>query len=374
LKIEDGYFAATGQLELAIASLQKRREIYSFGPAANDLSLLYRYLGRYEDSQREGLRGVLEGADSAFPYINLESAYIGLDRLDEAQHVQDEAKAKRLESRWLAYDRYQLAFLRHDVRAMQAEIDKAKGQAGTEDLLLSEQVATETYHGHYRKARKLTETAASSAVRGEGFMADFYIATQALLEAQVGHQSYAIKMAKDALKANAQPETKKTAALALALSGDTQSASKLAAELDGEAPLDTLTQHYHLPIIRAVLYLREQNAEKAIQVLQATLPYELGGTDPGYLYPAYIRGVAYLQLGDPRKAMVEFQKLVDHPGIVLNYVWGPLARLQLARAEAMLGNKEAALSSYQEFLTLWKDADPDIPVYREAKTEYAKLR
>ena len=301
LQIEEGYFMATGQLESAISTLNKQTELYSVVLTANDLSLLYRYLGRYEDSRREAEKAVVEIPTVVFPYINLVGAYLGLGHLNEAQHVLEEAKGKGLKSRWLSHIGYQIAFVRHDDPVMQAEIDGAKGHAGSEDLMLSEQVETEAYRGHYRRARGLTRMAAASAAKGEGFMADFYIATQALMEAQVGCESNAIQMAKAALKRDAQPETKKMAALALALSGDTQSASDIAAELNRDAPLDTLTQHYHLPAIRAAVYLREHNPTKAMEELQQTLPYELGGTDPANLYPAYIRGLAYLQVGDPRR-------------------------------------------------------------------------
>jgi predicted Zn-dependent protease len=160
------------------------------------------------------------------------------------------------------------------------------------------------------------------------------------------------------------------AALALARASDTAGAEKLAAELDKAFPLGTLVQRYWLPTIRAGVALERQDPNQAIELLKAASTIELGGN----LAPAYLRGEAYLMLHDGNAAAAEFQKFVDHRGLVGNFPWGALARLGLARAYAMEGNTTKARPAYQDFLTLWKDADPDVPILKEAKAEYAKLQ
>ena len=166
------------------------------------------------------------------------------------------------------------------------------------------------------------------------------------------------------------------AALALARAGDTAGAEKLAAELHKTSPLDTLVQRYWLPTIRASVALQRKDQNQAVELLKVASPIELG--EPTnltiFLCPAYLRGEAYLMLHDGNRAAAEFQKFIDHRGLVVNFPWGALARLGLARAFAMQGDTAKAKSAYQDFLTLWKDADPDIPILKQAKAEYAKLQ
>jgi tetratricopeptide (TPR) repeat protein len=164
-------------------------------------------------------------------------------------------------------------------------------------------------------------------------------------------------------------------ALALARAGNAEPAQKLAEMLSKDSPLDTVLQNYCLPTIRAAIKLHESDPVGAVEILQPTVKYDLAyPTGFNSLYPAYIRGLAYLQMGEGRLAAAEFQKLFDHPGIVGRDVIGALVHLQLARAQKAMGEQAAARESYKEFLTLWKDADSDIPIYRQAKAEYAKVR
>ena len=186
-------------------------------------------------------------------------------------------------------------------------------------------------------------------------------------------------MAADALALSPGKVVEAAAALALARAGNPAQSQMLVDKLNQEFPLDTMVQNYSLPTIRAAIDLQNGNPRKAVETLQVTGPYELGNASPDYavfgnLFPVYLRGQAYLQDGQARQAAAEFQKVIDHPGIVLNFVTGALAHLQLGRAQAMMGDKAAARKSYQDFLTLWKDADPDIPIYQQAKAEYARLR
>jgi tetratricopeptide (TPR) repeat protein len=163
-------------------------------------------------------------------------------------------------------------------------------------------------------------------------------------------------------------------ALTLARSGRAAEAGRLADQVSAERPEDTLVQHYFIPTIRAAIKLRQHDPATAIDLLRGTAKYDLAFTGSVYLYPTYIRGLAYLQLGDGRLAAAQFQKLIDNPGFAVRHVTGPLAWLQLARAQKMMGDEAAARKSYETFLDLWKNADPDIPIYQRAKAEYAKLR
>jgi predicted Zn-dependent protease len=193
---------------------------------------------------------------------------------------------------------------------------------------------------------------------------------------EVGNQEQARAEAKAALKLAPNRDVRAIAALVLARAGDTAGAEKLAAELDKTFPLDTLVQRYWLPTIRAGVALERKDPNRAIELLEvaSTVELSLPSNLIIFLCPVYLRGEAYLMLHDGNRAAAEFQKFIDHRGLVVNFPWGALARLGLARAYAMQGDKAKARAAYQDFLTLWKDADPDIPVLKEAKAEYAQLK
>ena len=179
------------------------------------------------------------------------------------------------------------------------------------------------------------------------------------------------------MKLAANWKVEAVAALALARAGDTPAAEKLLAELDKTFRLDALVQSYWLATIRAAIELNRGNATKAVELLQGAARYELAVSSPTELatmYPVYVRGYAYLLAHQGKEAAAEFQKFIDHPGVVLNFPLGALSRLGLARAYALQGDTTNARRAYQDFLTLWKDADPDLPVLRDAKSEYAKLK
>jgi hypothetical protein len=164
-------------------------------------------------------------------------------------------------------------------------------------------------------------------------------------------------------------------ALSLARSGRTDEAERLADEVSREAPLDTTVQKYLVPTVRAAIKLRQHDPNAAIDLLREAVPYDLAFTQSfDYLYPAYIRGLAYLESGDGPSAAVEFQKLIDNPGLCWRYITGPLARLQLDRAERLMDDNVSARKSYEEFLNIWKDADRDLPIYLQGKAEYAQLK
>ena len=195
----------------------------------------------------------------------------------------------------------------------------------------------------------------------------------ALGYAETGNPAQARQAAERALSAGPKGASKQLVALILARAGAVDEAESIAKSLAQEFPRNTLVQNYQLPTIRAAIELHKGQPARAIAILQPALPYDFTAEEFWGLYHAYLRGLAYLQLGQGREAAAEFQKMVDHPGILQDLITAPLSHLQLGRAQAMSGDKAAARKSYQDFLTLWKDADPDIPIYQQAKPEYARL-
>jgi tetratricopeptide (TPR) repeat protein len=200
--------------------------------------------------------------------------------------------------------------------------------------------------------------------------------SHALREAEIGDSAQAKQEAAKALKKVQNRGDQLALALVFARAADIAEAQKLADALSHDSPSDTVVQYYCLPAIRAAISLHENDPAGAVEILRPTVKYDLAYPADSFnsLYPAYIRGLAYLQMGEGRTAAAEFQKLLDHPGLVGTDILGALSYLQLARAQKMMGDQSAARKSYEDFLTLWKDADSDIPIYRQAKAEYARLR
>ncbi|HJY86963.1 MAG TPA: hypothetical protein VKE24_09015, partial [Candidatus Acidoferrales bacterium] len=272
---------------------------------------------------------------------------------------------------------YEVAFLRGDATEMQHQVAWAAGKPEAEDLLLSSQSDTDAFSGWLARARELSRRAMESARRNDQKeTAATWQMNAALREAEFGNAARARDQAASALALASTRDVQILAALALARSGDTARAGKIADELAKRFPLNTMINGYWLPTIRAAIEINRGNPAKAIELLQAAAPYDLASPAPsgGTLYPAYMRGQAYLVLRRGSEAAPEFQKFLDHLGIVQNYPLGALAHLGLARAYAMQGDPGKARAAYQDFFTLWKDADPDIPILQQAKAEYAKLK
>ena len=375
------YLSVTGELEKAIQSYMQLGQIFRSErfQTHNQIGLILNYLGAYEKAAAEGREALRLGPHLIAPVGNLMFAYMGLNRPEEARKIFEESRARYLDEAQLRWIRYRLAFLQADRVAMAEQVTWATGKP-TEDWILSEQANTAAYYGHLRSAGEFSRRAVRSArdARREESAAQ-WAARQALAEAETGNAVTARQMAADALALSPGKIVEIAAALALARAGNPAESQMLAGKLNQEFPLDTMVQNYSLPTIRAAIDLQNKNPRKAVETLQVTGPYELGNASPDYavfgnLFPVYLRGQAYLQDRQARQAAAEFQKVIDHPGIVVNFVTGALAHLQLARVQAMMGDKAAARKSYQDFLTLWKDADPDIPIYQQAKAEYAKLR
>jgi serine/threonine protein kinase/Tfp pilus assembly protein PilF len=377
--IEGGYYlAATGELEKVAQSFELYQHTYprDAGPY-RELGFVSADLGNWEKAREDFREALRRDPNNAINYNNLGYAYTTLNRLDEAEAVYRQAQERKLEDENLLQNRYTLAFLKGDTAQMAQLVTAAMGKAGSEDLLLATQADTEGWYGKLKNAHELTGRAMDSAQRNDAKeSAGAYQAAAALREVEAGNRQQARAEAQAALKLAPNRDVQAIAALALARAGDTAGAEKLAAELDKTFPLHTLVQRYWLPTIRAGVALERQDPNRAIDHLKVASTIELGGITQFtiFLCPAYLRGEAYLMLRDGNAAVAEFQKFIDHRGLVGSFPWGALARLGLARAYALQGNAANARAAYKDFLTLWKDADPDIPILKEAKAEYAKLQ
>jgi eukaryotic-like serine/threonine-protein kinase len=346
-----------------------------YEPYAN-LSFIFASLGNHERALEEVQQSVRLEPNDEISYNNLGSAYANLNRLNEAEEVGNQAKARQLESEGLLLNRYELAFLKNDTAQMTRVAAAAMGKAGAEDLLLAAQADTETWHGKLKNARELTQGAIESAERNDAKeTAASYQAAAALREVESGNWKRARSDVDAAMKLAPNRNVRIFTALVLARVADRAAAEEIAADLDKTFPLDTLVQRYWLPSIRAAVALQTKDPKRALELLKMTSAIELSqATQVGVvLCPAYLRGEAYLMLHDGNAAAGEFQKFLDHRGLVGNFQWGALARLGLARAYTMQGDTVKARIAYQDFLSLWKGADPDIPILKQAEAEYAKL-
>jgi len=341
----------------------------------NALAIIYAQLGLLDKAADEMREVIRLAPDNPGAYGNLVGMLTPLGRLQDAQQAYEQAQAHGLDSPYLRQYKYLLAFLQGDAPGMQEQVQWAMGKPRVEDVLLSSEADTNAFYGRLKKAHDLTQRAMQSAVRAGGDETPAAVkAAEALREAEIGNSKGAVAAAQEALFLHSTHDVKTAAALALARAGKIAQAQELAESLNQEFPLDTMLQNYALPVIQAAIQLQQDRSLQAVETLEVSRPYELGQGALNFLYPAYLRGEAYLKAGRGESAAAEFQKVLDHPGVMANFITGALARLQLGRAQAMMGDKAAARKSYQDFLTLWKDADPDLPFYRQAKAEYAKLR
>ncbi|HMD83694.1 MAG TPA: winged helix-turn-helix domain-containing protein [Terriglobia bacterium] len=371
------YVIVTGDLEKAV----QIEELWQQAYPRDDMPYMVlginsAFLGNYEkalEESREALRLEPNDVDN---YVLLGYCYMALNRLDEAEAVYKQAAERKLEHEGLLQNSYLLAFLKGDTAQMAHLVSVAIGKPGYEDVLLATQADTEGWYGKLKNAHDLTRRAMDSAQHNDAKeTAAGYQAEAALREVEAGNREQARADAHAALRLAPNRDVRAIAALALARAGDTAGAERLAAELDKAFPLGTFVQRYWLPTIKAAVALERQDPNRAIELLKTASTIELGAPTnlSPTLCPVYLRGEAYLMLHDGNAAAAEFQKFIDHQGLVVNFPWGALARLGLARAYAMQGDTAKARAAYQDFLTLWKDADPDIPILKEAKAEYAKV-
>jgi eukaryotic-like serine/threonine-protein kinase len=372
------YFSATGEIEKQAQTYELWEASYPRDAAqiSESLGNIYLEMGQHDKALAKYQEGI-RLAPNLISYTNLGGAYLCLDRLGEAKSTLDEALAHKLDAGSVRENLYILAFLQGDSAGMEQQLAWGAGKPGDEDLLLSMQSDTEAYYGRMTKARDVSRRATESAVRADAKeTAAFWQVNAALREAELGHAALAKQGVAAALALAPGRDVKTVAALTLARIGEAPRAKALAEELEKDYPTNTLLKLYWLPTINASIEISKGNSSRAIVDLEPAAPYELGvgGAFVGSLYPAYVRGQAYLSAHNGTAAAAEFQKLLDHRGIVSNFVTGTLAHLQIGRAYAMQGDTEKARAAYKDFLTLWKDADPDIPILKEAKAEYAKMQ
>jgi serine/threonine protein kinase/tetratricopeptide (TPR) repeat protein len=378
LRITAGYFDATGEIEKAAETYELWKANYPRDYVAHgNLAGVYGTLGQYEKALPEYQESMRLQPDAVVGYQNLTFTYIVLNRIDEAKAVFDQAFAHKLDSGNLRVIVYIFAFLRGDSALMEQQLAWGAGKPGEEDELLSTHSDTEAYYGRMTKARDFSRRAVDSAVRADSKeTAGLWQANVALREAELGNAVAAKQAVAAAQGLSSGRDVKMTAALTLARCGDAPRAKTLMDELKKDYPNNTMLKVYWLPTISAALELSRNNPSQAIVDLEPAAPYEAGLTQSyiNYVYPAYVRGQAYLMERKSVAAAAEFQKLIDHRGIVGNFVTGALVRLQLGRAYAAAGDTAKAKAAYQEFFTIWKDADPDIPILKQARAEYAKLQ
>jgi predicted Ser/Thr protein kinase/Flp pilus assembly protein TadD len=373
--IESHYFHfVTGDLEKARRVYEIWAQTYprDVGPLTN-LAVIDSFLGNYEKSLAMATEAVRLSPEDSQNYANLVDAYIFLNRLDQARTVAAEAQSKNLDSPDLRIYLYMVAFLQNDAAGMRQQVAWSAGEPGVEDAVLANEADTAAYTGNLHKAREFSRRASTAALLAEEKeTAAGYEVSAALREALLGNIREARKLSEAALALSTDRDTQYGVALALVSVGDDSRGKKLAKRLAEQFPEDTAVQFCYLPTVDALLALRRGDSSKAVEALSLATPYELGVA--ARLYPAYARGRVYLAAHQGSKAASEFQKILDHRGVIINEPIGALAHLQIARAYAMQGDAAKARAAYQDFLTLWKDADPDIPVLKEAKAEYAKLQ
>jgi eukaryotic-like serine/threonine-protein kinase len=376
LYIESHYY------HIGTGDLEKARQVYELWAQSyprddvppNNLGRVYNRLGQYDKDLAE-TRETLRLSPDGQGYANLMETYLQLNRLGEAEATAKAALGENLDSPYLRFYLYQLAFLKNDKAEMTKQVSWAAGNPGVEDVLLSFESGTAAYSGRLRMARELSGRAVDSAKRAdEKEEAAGYAADAAVREAQFGNAVESRQRVAAALALSTGRDVEYGAALALSLTADAARAQALADDLNERFPQDTIVQFNYLPVIRAQLAVIRNDTSNAIEALKAGVPYELGYVGNGTLYPVFVRGQAYLTAQRGSEAANEFQKIVDQRGLVFNAPIGALAHLGLGRAYVLQADSVKAKAAYEHFLVLWKDADADLPILIAAKAEYAKLK
>jgi hypothetical protein len=362
----------TGDWQKEYASVDRFLEIFPRDVLAHaNLRAAYVYLGQPD-------RAADEAAETARLHPN--PYYFGsaiqsirfASRFNEAKSWLAKADALKLDNSLIRRERLIVAFATGD-RDNVEKILQAEEQGPYREAFLHEHSLIEIQQGRFHSAERLRQQASEQTSVANN--ADWWVVLSALENAEVGKDVEARRYEVEAARRKLDRNDRVALALALARSGGVEEAGKLADQTSAERPEDTQVQYYFVPTIRAAIKLRQHEPAAAIDLLRGSIKYDLAFTGSfESVYPAYIRGLAYLELGDGRSAAAQFQKLIDNPGFTVRHVIGPLAWLQLGRARKMMGDEAAARKSYETFLNLWKSADPDIPIYRQAKAEYAKFQ
>ena len=370
------YEFVTGQFEKTIEVYESWNEIYPRDTIPLDnLALAYSEIGQHEKALANASEAMRLDPKDRFAYQNVVIAYEALNRHDEAKAIAEQAIAQNVDSFGVHMVLYGIAFMRGDAAGMQREIAWAAGKPDEPYMIFGEGMA-EYALGRAHRARE-TATRATNLAQRQGLKeaAAIVRAVVALWEAELGNIQEARQEASEALRISPSRFARVASAVVLARSGDTNRAEKILQELAKESPLDTLLNNVTLPVAGAIVEIQRNNPAKAVTLLAAASPYELGVGFPAVGYwPNWIRGQAYMLAGDGVKAGVEYQKILDHRGIQPVSPLYAMARLGLGRAYVLQGETTKARTAYQDFLALWKDADPDIPILKQAKEEYEKLR
>ncbi|PYX77660.1 MAG: hypothetical protein DMG72_00700 [Acidobacteria bacterium] len=367
------YENVTGEWDKAIEAYQLWKRTYPRDSIpSNNLAVGYNgYLGKFDQGLAEAQETMRLDPNSAFSYGVLGGSYFGLNRFAEAKAVREKQLALKLDGMGDHRDLYVLAFLESDTSGMQREADWAKGKTNEFEMLetVSEAAA---FSGKLQKARETYQQAIESARRGKfEENAAGITARQATTEALVGNDTQVRAGVLAALALDRSQATLFFAGLAQAMAGDARQATAIADELGRRFPNNTLVNDVWVPMIRGEIEINHGNPGKAIELLQVAFPYETGFASR--LAPSYVRGQAYLKARQGKDAAAEFQKILDHRGVCQTSPACALSHLQLGRARALSGDAAAARTAYQDFFALWKDADPNIPILKEAKAEYTKL-
>ena len=373
----------TGNQEKAQQTCEQWMQVYprELNPHTFLTGFIYPVLGRYEKAVEEGRKAIELAPDDYAGYYLLGGNLVSLGRLGDLEDVLRKTSERKMEAPFLVHLRFDLAFLKGDSAGMQREVAAAKGRPGAEDWIADRQAFALAYTGHLQESRKWSQNAISLAQQaGHRERAALFETKAALWQAFFGNTPLAERTAMAALAIAKNREDRYGAALVFAMSGDASQAQSLANDLERDFPEDTSVRFNYLPAVRASLALGHGDPAKAIELLQANVPYDISSPRSatfaffGALYPVYLRGQAYLAARQGTEAAREFEKILDHPGITIGDSFSVLAHLGLARAYALTGDTARARAAYKDFLTLWRDADPGIPILKQAKAEYAKLQ
>ena len=373
----------TGNLEKAQRTCEAWTHTYPRETAPHSFlaRIIYPVFGNYQGIIEESEKTIELDPDFVIGYGILAYGYVYLDRVGEAESTLQRASQRKLEIPDFVVQRYDIAFLKGDKAQMEREVALGRGKSGAEHWIADHEAFVLAYSGQLQRAKIMSQRAADLAQQGgDRERAALYETGTALWSAFFGNAPVARLGAMAAFELSRERDVEYGTALALALSGDSPHAQNLVSDLEKRLPEDTAVRSNYLPTLRAALALNRREPSKAIELLQVAVPYELGAPPSsffgfyGSLYPIYVRGLAYLAANQGAEAAAEFQKILDHRGIVISDPIGALAHLQLGRALVLSGDKVKAKAAYRDFLTLWKDADPDISILKQARTEYATLQ
>jgi tetratricopeptide (TPR) repeat protein/predicted Ser/Thr protein kinase len=370
------YDEDTGEIDKAIETYEQWKKTYPRDTVPWDnLALAHEGIGQYEKALANASEAMRIDPKDSYAHQNLADTYVRMNRYDEAKAVIEKALAQGIHSDPSRFNLYEIAFVRHDEGAMEQQIEALKGKPSGSVIMMIKGRG-ECSLGKLQASRQaFTQGVNSAQSHGMKEFAAVIRGSGAMCEAELGNQAAARQAVTDALAASSSKATRGLAAAVLARIGDASRAQKLLDDLSKELPTDTMLQQVYNPATQALIELHQNNPEKAIALLENARSYELGAAPGGAGYwPNYIRGEAFLKAHDGAKAAAEYQRILDHQGVNPTDFLYALARLGLGRAYALQGDTAKAKTAYQDFFATWKDADPDVPILKEAKSEYGKLQ